>query len=150
MHKHILLVSLSILVAACARLDHIQIGDIDQSQGALSPVSVMVSESGIELSTIADISGQAGLELLIKGLNLPANQNTKLHSEDLSTLLSLINLGPRTGNPVYDDRYAEHVLKMLYVQCPSGKLTGIRSIREADSYGPISGEVVRLDAFCIL
>ena len=70
--------------------------------------------------------------------------------QQVRDLLALINMGPRTGNPVFTDSYAENILDALYQQCSTGKITGIRNIREAKSYGPVSGEIVRIDADCIL
>jgi len=126
-------------LTACARLDHVQISDIDQSQGSLKPISVKVSEFAIELAVIADISSR-----------LSTNRSTQNSLKEIRDILALINMGPRTGNPVFNDNYAENVLEQLYVQCPSGKITGLRSTREATSYGAVSGEIVRLNAFCII
>jgi len=137
--QKIVSIGVLLLLAGCARLDHVQISDIDQSQGTLRPISVKVSEFGVELAVVADVTSR-----------LASNQNTQKYVKELRDILALINMGPRTGNPVYNDNYAENVLEQLYVQCPTGKLTGLRSIREAKSYGPVSGEIVRLDAYCIL
>jgi hypothetical protein len=127
------------LMTACARLDHVQISDIDQSQGTLKPITVKVSEFAIELAVVAEV-----------GSRLATNPNTRNSLQEIRDILALINMGPRTGNPVFNDNYAENVLEQLYVQCPTGKITGLRSTREATSYGAVSGEIVRLNAFCIL
>ena len=149
MYKPLLVATVLALLSACARLDHVQISDIDQSQGTLIPISVKVSEAGIDLSALAGIANKVKPNMLLETLHIPAGNGGSNDSDELATLLGLINMGPRTGNPVYADSYAQDVLMQLYVQCPSGKITGLRSIREADSYGPVSGEVVRLDAYCI-
>ncbi len=149
MYKLLVATTVLVILSACARLDHVQISDIDQSQGPLIPISVKVSEAGIDLSALAGIADKVKPNMLLEKLHIPAGNGGSNDSENLATLLALINMGPRTGNPVYDDSYAQNVLMQLYVQCPSGKITGLRSIREADSYGPVSGEVVRLDAYCI-
>jgi len=133
-----LLISALLMLSACARLDHVQIGDIDQTQGALKPISVKVSEFGIELAAIAEV-----------GRHVATSSAARSQAQEIRDLLALINMGPRTGNPVFDDTYAEKVLDDLYRQCPSGKITGIQSIREARSYTAVSGEIVRIDAFCI-
>ncbi len=139
MYKLFLSGALCILIAACARLDHVQISDIDQSQGTLKPISVKVSDTGVDMAGIAGI-----------GSELATNVSTQEYGENIRDLLLLINMGPRTGNPVFSDKYAEQVLQQLYAQCPSGKITGIRSTREANNYGVVSGEIIRLDAFCII
>lgn len=128
-----------LLCSGCARLDHFQIGDIDQSQGRLQAVSVKVSETGFDAAATAEIASVVA-----------SSDSAKDSLGDLAAVLALINMGPTTGNPVYNDRYAEQLLRQLQQQCSSGNITAIRSVREATSYGPVSGEIVRIDADCIL
>ena len=64
-------------------------------------------------------------------------------------MLALVNMGPRTGNPVYADDYAHKILDYVYAECPSGKLTGLTSVREAKAFGAVSGEIVRISGYCI-
>lgn len=125
------------LLAACARLDHVQIGDIDQSQGTLTPFTVQVSELGFEAAAAAEVGRVA-----TKG---QASQQF----QTVRDILALINMGPRTGNPVYDDEYANKVMDYIYAECPTGNLTGLTSIREAKGFGPVSGEIVRISGYCI-
>ena len=126
------------LLAACARLDHVQIGEIDQTQGTLIPFTVQVSEFGFEAAAAAEL-GRA----VSKG-------RTAEQFQQLRDILALMNMGPRTGNPVYDEEYADKVLDYIYAECPTGKITGLTSVREAKSFGAVSGEIVRLSGFCIL
>ncbi len=137
--QKLILIGALLLLGACARLDHVQVGDIDQSQGQLKPISVKISENAIEMAAVAGIAAA-----VVKSPS--ANQ----HLKEIRNFLALINMGPRTGNPTFTDAYAENILNQLFEQCPSGKITGIRNIREAKTYGPVSGEIVRLDAYCIL
>jgi hypothetical protein len=132
-------ICLLLICSGCARLDHIQISDIDQSQGVLEPISVNISNTGFNASETVAISGI-----------LAESDSAKENLGDLAALLTLINMGPTTGNPVYNDRYAENILMQLHQQCATGKITAIRNVREALSYGPVSGEIVRIDADCIL
>jgi hypothetical protein len=133
------MVSLILICSGCARLDHVQISDIDQSQGRLTPISVKISNTGFSAAQTVAIASE-----------LAQSDSTKDNLGDLAAILALINMGPTTGNPVYNDRYAENILMQLHQQCASGKITAIRNIREALSYGPVSGEIVRIDADCIL
>ena len=126
------------LLAACARLDHVQIGEIDQTQGTLIPFNVQVSQFGFEAAAAAEL-GRA----VSKG-------RTAEQFQQLRDILALMNMGPRTGNPVYDEEYADKVLDYIYAECPTGKITGLTSVREAKSFGAVSGEIVRLSGFCIL
>ncbi|MCD8522430.1 MAG: hypothetical protein LRY66_05355 [Saccharospirillaceae bacterium] len=125
------------LTAGCARLDHVQIGSIDQSQGELVPVSVRLSETGFDATAAAEIG------------RIASRGRTAENFKQLRDILALINMGPRTGNPVFDDTYAQRLQEYLLVECPGGRLTGIRAIREAKSAGPVSGEIVGVDAYCI-
>ncbi len=135
----VLAVSLILICTGCARLDHVQISDIDQSQGHLKPISVQISNTGFNAAETVAIAGE-----------LASSDSAKENLGDLAALLALINMGPTTGNPVYNDRYAENILQQLHQQCSSGNITAIRNVREALSYGPVSGEIVRIDADCIL
>ncbi len=128
-----------LLCSGCARLDHFQISDIDQTQGELSAISVKISETGFDAAATAELASVAA-----------SSDSAKENLGDLAAILALMNMGPRTGNPVYNDRYAEQLLQQLQQQCASGNITAIRSVREATSYGVVSGEIVRIDADCIL
>lgn len=130
---------LILICSGCARLDHVQINDIDQSQGDSVPISVTISQLGVNAADITSITG----DLIPSG-------GTQESLGDLATVLALINMGPMTGNPIYNDRYAENILHELHQQCPTGRITGIRNIREGLSYGPVSGEIMRINADCIL
>lgn len=125
------------LLTACARLDHVQIGEIDQSQGSLTPFTVQVSQFGFEAAAAAEVG-----RIATKG---EASQ----HFQEIRNILALMNMGPRTGNPVYDDEYANKVMEYIYAECPTGNLTGLTSVREAKAFGPVSGEIVRISGYCI-
>lgn len=128
-----------LICSGCARLDHFQISDIDQTHGRLTPVSIKVSDTGFDAAATAGIASEVA-----------TSESAQDSLGDLAAILALVNMGPRTGNPVYNDHYAEQLLMQLKQQCSSGNITGIRSVREATSYGPVSGEIVRIDADCIL
>ena len=135
----VFIISLILMCSGCARLDHVQISDIDQSQGRLKPISVSISNTGFDAAETVGIASE-----------LTQSDSAKESLGDLAAILALINMGPSTGNPVYNDSYAENILLQLHQQCSSGRLTAIRNVREALSYGPVSGEIVRIDADCIL
>jgi len=138
MKKYLLLTPI-LLLSACARMDHIQIGDIDQSQGQLKPISVKVSENTVNVDAALAVT-----DAIVK------NASGSDEVEALRAIWALMNMGPRTGYPVFNDSYAQNVLNQLYEQCQSGKITAIRSIREANDYAIASGEIIRIDADCII
>ncbi|MEL7399262.1 MAG: hypothetical protein AAFN68_01690, partial [Pseudomonadota bacterium] len=53
--RHFLVLSLMLVSGGCARLDSVQIGSIDQSQGPMTPVSVRLSETGFDAAATAEI-----------------------------------------------------------------------------------------------
>jgi len=138
MKKYLLLTPI-LLLSACARMDHIQIGDIDQSQGKLTPISVKVSENTVDVDTALAVTDA-----------IVTNGSGSDEVEALRTIWALMNMGPRTGNPVFNDTYAQDVLNQLHAQCRSGRITAIRSVREANDYAIASGEIIRIDADCIM
>lgn len=135
--RWIVLLALVIGSSGCARLDRVQIGDIDQSRGELVEVEVQLSELGLNMAGIAETG-----RIATQG---QASQDFK----ELRDILALINMGPKTGNPVFNDTYAQRLQEYLLVKCPSGRLTSIRSVREAKGLGPVTGEIVGVKADCI-
>ena len=127
-----------LLIGGCSQLHHVHISDIDQSQGPLTPFTIQVNELGFDAAKAAGIGAGAA--------------KSASTSEDLALvafILAISNFGPKTGNPVYNDTYAEQLLSEVIKACPSKKLTGLTSVREATNVGPISGEVVRINGYCI-
>lgn len=135
--------SLIVLLTSCANLYHVQIGNIDdrnQDKVAWIPIDVKLSEVGIDTQQIADITRPPS-----------KSAQTGEHKEQMgiADVVALFQMGPRTGYQVYNERYAEKVIYQLYQQCPSGRITGISSIREQRSYPVVSGEIVKITAFCL-
>lgn len=135
--RWIVLLALVIGGSGCARLDRVQIGGIDQSRGELVEVEVQLSELGLNLAQVAELG------------RLATQGETSQQFKELRDILALINMGPKTGNPVFDDTYAQRLQEYLLVKCPSGRLTSIRSVREAKGFGPVTGEIVGVKADCI-
>ncbi len=127
-----------LLVGGCSQLHHVHIGDIDQSQGTLTPFTIQVNELGFDAAKTAEI-----------GAEVAKSSSTSEDLELVAFILAVSNFGPKTGNPVYNDAYADKVLAEVTKVCPSKKLTGLTSIREATNVGPVSGEVVRIKGYCI-
>ena len=136
MRRYFALIAVGLLTA-CARLDHVQIGDIDQSQGTLTPFTVQISEFGFEAAAAAEIG------------RIATEGQASQQFQTIRDILALINMGPRTGNPVFSDDYAEKIMNYIYAECPTGKMTGLTSIREAKGFGPVTGEIVRISGYCI-
>lgn len=129
----------TLLLSGCAVLHHVQLSDIDnRSQFVMVPIEVKVSETGVDIREANNIA-QGVLK----------NQNDRAGAGDLATFIQMIQMGPRTGAPVYSDKYAEKMIYQLHTQCPSGKITGVQSIRESREYPVIKGEIVKITGFCL-
>ncbi len=127
-----------LLVGGCSQLHHVHIGEIDQSQGRLTPFTIMVNELGFDAAKAAEIGGAVA-----------KSASTSEDLEIVAFILAISNFGPKTGNPVYNDAYADNVFSEVIKACPSKKITGLTSVRESTNVGPISGEVVRINGYCI-
>lgn len=135
--KNILGLSL-LMLGGCSQLHHVHIGEIDQSQGTLTPFTLKVNELGFDAAKAAKI-----------GADVAKSASTSEDLEVVAFILAISNFGPKTGNPVYNDAYADQVLAEVIKVCPSKKLTGLISVREGTNVGPVSGEVVRINGYCI-
>lgn len=120
----------------CAFLHHVQLGDIDNTAKG-TPFEVKVSETGIDLQEAKNIG---------KALSRNAKNNKAM--DDIAGAIALFQMGPRTGNLVYNPDYARNIGQMILAECPSGRITGITAIRESAKYPVISGEIVRIRGFC--
>lgn len=133
------LLLLSFFIAGCAQLHHIQVGDVEtHSKFVQKPFEILISEMGFNIGEVAGAAGRTR-----EGLK--NNDGAKALA-----ILSLFQMGPITGNPVYVKDYAKNLMQVLYEKCPSGNITGLMSIRETRKYPVISGEIVKVKGFCLI
>ena len=126
------------LTSGCVYLHHVQLGDIDNRKpGKMTPFDVKVSETGINLKEAEQIAG------------IFAGKQDQQNLKEIRQIISLFQMGPTTGNGVYNETYAQNILKVIYQQCKSGRITGINAIRETNKYPVVSGEIVRVTGYCI-
>lgn len=121
----------------CAQLHHVQLADIETGGSYKKPIDVKVSEVGISLEEAGTTA-----KLFTSG---------KHHKQmdTIQNIIALFQYGPKTGNPVFSDDYADELAAELYKQCPSGKMTGLTIIREARKYPIVSGEIVKILGYCL-
>lgn len=120
----------------CAVLHHVQVGHIDNRNSQVQiPFEILMSEVGVSTEDI----GKMGRYSNSKGGDAVA---------DAAAIVSLFQMGPRTGNLTYNQRYAEKLVYEIYQRCPSGNVTGLMSIREMRKYPAVSGEIVKVTGFC--
>jgi hypothetical protein len=133
---------LIILVAvnSCAVLHKTQVGDLnDDPKFALRPFELKVSETGVDFEEAGKVA--------------KALSRSKTAQKDIDGVMGIIQLfqqGPRTGVPVFSESYAQNIVNDLYKECPSGRVTGLVSIREMRKYPVISGEIVKIKGYCML
>lgn len=127
--------------SGCANLHSVHMGDIDSTQGALRPFIVIVSETGVSQEEAAGIA--AGVAVAA------GSQEAAGGIAGLSGIIALFNFGPRTGNPVFSDTYADSLWDLVHARCPSGRMTGLVAVREQRKYPVISGEIVKIQGYCI-
>lgn len=122
----------------CAFLHHAQLGEIDStvvSKGR--KFEILLSETGVNLQEAAAI-----------GAAITRHQKTSEAIGNVGAIIGLFQMGPRTGNPVYDDKYADKLFDLLQKEC-RGTVTGLMSIRETAKYPVVSGEIVKIVGYCL-
>ena len=76
------------------------------------------------------------------------NASVNKGADTLQTLWDLISFGPKTGNTVFDDQYADLSGKVARLKCSPEKTVGVVSYRETRKYPVISGEIVKIEGLC--
>lgn len=128
----------SIALSGCAVLHHVQVGDVDGNLDKAERFEVLVSETGINTQEAASIAKA-----------LTNDSKTKKDIQAVQDIISLFQMGPRTGNLVYDEHYADKVAREVVSRCPNGHVTGLMSVRETTKYPVVSGEIVKIVGYCI-
>ncbi|MBD65906.1 MAG: hypothetical protein CME62_11910 [Halobacteriovoraceae bacterium] len=125
-----------ILVSSCAIKHHVQVGDIAPMDSEKSkPFEVLLSETGVNLEQASDL--------------ITAATKDGGRAQEVQNIISMFQVGPRTGNPVFNEKYADVLPELILKECPSGKVTGLLMIRETNSYPVVSGEIVKVRGYCL-
>lgn len=128
---------LTLSLSGCAVLHHVQVGDVDSRQNyAWIPFDVMVSETGVSAEEIGKLA---------RATETQAGRD----AGGIADAVAMFQIGPRTGKPVYNERYAERLIYLIHEKCPSGRVTGLMSVREMKNYPAISGEIVKVTGYCL-
>jgi hypothetical protein len=137
--KRILLISLMVLASGCAVLHRVNIASID-SKTVLEghKFEVFASEVGVNVNETADTAKV-----------FTGSKKTQDDIEAIKNLINLFQMGPRTGNPIYNQFYADKLATHVMAKCPSGKISGLMSIRETADYKVASGEIVKITGYCL-
>lgn len=125
-----------LFLTSCAIKHHVQVGDIDRVPGkSLKPFKILLSETGVNLKQAAQL--------------MSAVTRDNQRAEKVQEIISMFQMGPRTGNHVFDEKYADIVPKLVLKECPTGKVTGLLMIRETNKYPVVSGEIVKITGYCV-
>ena len=136
--KALLFAAMTCLLSSCAVLHHVQIGDIDSRQGyKRQAIDIKVSENGVNLKELETIS---------RSFQSKAGDQ----AGDALAFAQLFQMGPRTGNPVYNPSYARNLREMIEAACPKGHVSHLRMVRENRKYPVISGEIVKVQGYCLV
>ncbi len=138
MVQRLSLLLLACSVTGCAVLHKTQISEIDnRNQYSLVPFEIKVSETGVDLKDVQNIARSF--------------KDSKAADKvgDAAALIGLFQMGPKTGAPVYVEGYAKKLIYAIHQQCPNGGVTGVTSVRETRKYPVISGEIVRINGYCL-
>jgi hypothetical protein len=129
---------LLMLFSSCAIVHHVQVGDIESKKNYVRmPFEMKVSETGVDFR-------EAGKLAQVVANNQAGNQ-----IKQIADIIALFQMGPMTGNPVFNEKYADGLAKSIYTKCPSGNITGLVMIRETAKYPIVSGEIMKIKGFCL-
>ena len=129
-------ITLFALLSSCATKHHVQLGDIERVPGKkLVPFTVLLSQTGVNIKEAASI---------VSGVTRDNGR-----AQEIASIISLFQMGPRTGQMVFNEKYADAVPKLITAKCSSGKVTGLLMIRETNKYPVVSGEIIKITGFCV-
>lgn len=126
---------LLLFLSSCAIQHHVQVGDIDRMPGAkLIPFDIKISETGVNVKEAGNI---------ISGVTKDNDRAKKI-----ADIIAMFQMGPKTGNPVFNEKFADVIPKLVLKECPTAKVTGLLMIRETAKYPVVSGEIIRITGYC--
>lgn len=127
-----LIVSL-LSLSSCSHLYSVQLGDIEDREGSYENFEIKVSEVGINTEEAGQVIDTF---------------SGRDEGSTINDIIELFQQGPRTGNPVYNEKYAENIHEVLLKKCPDGRVSNLTSVREARKYPVISGEIIKITGTC--
>jgi hypothetical protein len=125
------------VTTGCASLHHYEVGEIDSTEGRLTPFELQVDETGVDVHQAISIAESVSTE------------RSKKRLDKLDSAIALFQVGPSTGNPTFNETWADGLVPALRERCPSGRITGVSTVRETTSYPVVSGEIVTIKGYCI-
>ena len=124
-----------LLLSGCAELHHVAYGELENGRGR--PFEIMVSDTGINLGEAASVAR-----------SMSATPQGRRQASNAEDIIALFQTGPKTGNPVFNETYADRLHDDLARACPSLRIHHLIVVRETQKYPVISGEIVRIKGEC--
>ena len=131
------------LSTGCAALHSVQLGEID-SQTVMQGEKFVINLTEIGLDT----DDAVGLVAAVTGESKHGQLHQNEKVESVGEIIKLFQIGPRTGYPVFRAGYSDGLMAKIKAKCPSGRVSGLISVRESADYGIVSGEIVKLIGYC--
>jgi hypothetical protein len=134
--KKLIFITSLILLAGCTRLDSFQLGKVKGDLHNYQKFEIKVNEVGINIGEAAEIA------------KLFASKKQAKQIDAIRDIIEMFQMGPKTGNPTFNDTWTNGVAEAILTKCPSGVITGLTSIREMNEYPVFSGEIVKIIGYC--
>ena len=107
---------------------------------SMKSFEVKVSGTGVNLEEANQVA---------QGMfKLAGNKKGAEGANSIKETVAMFQFGPKTGNPVYDEKYADKLYSLVRQKCQSGHVSGLTVVRETRKYPVISGEIVKITGFC--
>jgi hypothetical protein len=129
-----------VLFTNCAFVHKHQVQNVDARilKPQAEKFQFMMSETGVELA---------------EGVKLASvfakDSATRKAGDNIAGLIGLIQMGPRTGNPIYSLSFADGVTNKISKACQGGEITGLTFLRETNKYPVVSGEIIKVTGYCL-
>jgi hypothetical protein len=128
---------MGLCLSGCMRAHQVQLGEVDaQAVERGQHFEILISETGVNLDEAAEVvkvfAGSRAEEV-----------------DQAQDIVEMFQMGPKTGNPVYDEGYADALFEALRAECPRGQISGLMSVRETAQYPVVSGEIVKVTGYCL-
>ena len=124
----------------CAFVHRHQVQNIDSrilGEGA-EKFEFMMSETGVELAE--------GVKLASLFAKDSATRNA---GDKFAGIIALLQMGPRTGNPIYSLEFTKGMTKKIFKTCPGGEISSLTFLREMNKYPVVSGEIIKVTGYCL-
>lgn len=107
-------------------------------------MEIAVREIGIDAEKVAKTAER--INRLSNAL-----QGKQTRTRRSSNIMGMFQAGPKTGSPIYNDRFGEKLMAEIHQKCPSAKVRNVHSIRQATDYGDtgITQEIVLVRFTCL-